>query len=45
MSKLTRTIVKNLLIAGVMGLAAFASWAVTDLSQPTVEISVSSNLG
>jgi hypothetical protein len=30
-------IVKNLLIAATMGLAAFASWAVTDFPEPAIE--------
>ena len=45
MNQRTRTIVKNLLIAGVMGLAAIASWAVTDLAQPQAGISIAQSQG
>jgi hypothetical protein len=36
----TRKIVQNILIAGVMGLAGIASWAVTDMVQPQAGVSV-----
>jgi hypothetical protein len=38
MSKLSRKIVKNLVIAATIGLAAFASWAFTDFRAPQIEI-------
>jgi hypothetical protein len=36
----TRKIIQNVLIAGVMSLAAIASWAVTDLAQPHAGVSI-----
>jgi hypothetical protein len=36
----TRKIIQKVLIAGVMGLAGIASWAVTDLAQPHAGVSV-----
>ena len=40
MSKQTRTIVKNLVIAATISLAAFASWAFTDFRVPQIEVAV-----
>ena len=37
MKKISQNIVKNLLVAATMGLAAFATWAVTDFPAPTIE--------
>ena len=33
-------IIKNILVAVTMGLAAFATWAVTDFPAPTIEVAV-----
>jgi hypothetical protein len=41
----TRKIIQNVLIAGVMGLAAIASWAVTDLAQPQAGVTVAQGQG
>ena len=38
MNKLSRNIAKNLVVATTIALAAFASWAFTDLRVPQVEI-------
>lgn len=38
MNKLSRNIIKNLVIAAMMGLAGFASWALTDMRHPTIDI-------
>jgi len=38
MNKLSRNIVKNLVVAATIGLAAFASWAFTDLRVPQIEV-------
>lgn len=40
MSKLSRNIVKNLVVAATIGLAAFASWAFTDFRVPQIEVAV-----
>jgi hypothetical protein len=38
MNKLSRNIVKNLVVAATIGLAAFASWAFTDVHVPQIEV-------
>jgi hypothetical protein len=38
MNKLSRNIAKNLVVAGTIALAAFASWAFTDLRVPHVDL-------
>lgn len=38
MNQLSRKIIKNLVIASVIGLAGFASWALTDMRHPTIDI-------
>ena len=38
MNKLSRTVVKNLIVAATIGLAAFASWAFTDFRVPQIEV-------
>lgn len=40
MSKLSRNIVKNLVVAATIGLAAIASWAFTDFRAPQIEVAV-----
>jgi hypothetical protein len=34
-------IIKNVIIAATLGLAAFASWAMTDFRAPTIEAAIS----
>lgn len=34
-------IVKNVIIAATLGLAAFASWAMTDFREPAIEAAIS----
>jgi len=36
--QVSRTIAKNLVIAATLGLAVVASWAVTDVRNPTIDI-------
>jgi hypothetical protein len=36
----TRTIVKNLVIAATLGMAGFASWALTDYREPAIEAAI-----
>ena len=43
MIKTPQDIIKNILVAATMGLAAFASWAVTDFPAPAIEAAVSVN--
>ena len=46
MNHLSRTIIKNAVVAATIGLAAFASWAFTDFRAPAIEIvAVSSHQG
>lgn len=45
MNPVSRSIIKNLVIAAVMSLAAFASWSYTGASQPTVEIAIAQTQG
>ena len=40
MNQLSRNIVKNVIVAATMGLAGFASWALTDFRAPTIEAAV-----
>ena len=37
MQQLSRTFVKNLVVAATLGLAAIATWAVTDTRAPMIE--------
>ena len=41
MSQATSNLVKNVIIAATLGLAAFASWAMTDFREPTIEAAIS----
>jgi hypothetical protein len=41
MNQLSRTIVKNIVVAATIGLAAFASWAFTEFRAPAIEIAAS----
>jgi hypothetical protein len=43
MNKRSRIIAKNLIVAATIGLAAFASWAFTDLRVPTIEIAAAAS--
>ena len=38
MNKLSRNIIKNVVVAATIGLAAFASWSFTDFRAPTIEV-------
>jgi hypothetical protein len=38
MNKLSRKIVKNLVVAATIGLAAFASWSFADVRVPQIEV-------
>jgi hypothetical protein len=40
MNKLSRTIVKNVVVAGTIGLAAFASWAFTEYRAPAIDVAI-----
>ncbi len=40
-SHATSNLVKNIIIAATLGLAAFASWAMTDFREPTIEAAIS----
>ena len=40
MNKLSRTIVKNAVVAATIGLAAFASWAFTEYRAPAIEVAL-----
>ena len=40
MNQLSRTIVKNVIVAATIGLAAFASWAFTDFRAPAIEVAI-----
>jgi len=37
MQQLSRTLVKNMVVAATLGLAAIATWAVTDTRAPAIE--------
>ncbi|MEJ6022529.1 hypothetical protein [Ramlibacter sp. PS4R-6] len=39
MNAITRTLVKNLVVAATLGLAALATWAVTESQAPAIETS------
>ena len=41
MSHASSNIVKNIIIAATLGLAAFASWAMTDFREPAIEAAIS----
>ena len=45
MSKLSRNIVKNLIVATTISLAAFASWAFTDFPVPQIEVAMAAQQG
>ena len=38
MNLFSRAIIKNIVIAATISLAGFASWAVTDMRHPTIDI-------
>ncbi len=40
MNATSRTLVKNLIVAATLGLAAVASWALTDYRAPLIEASL-----
>lgn len=41
MNHLSRKVIKNLVIAATISLAGFASWALTDMRHPTIDIATS----
>ncbi len=43
MNYLSRTIIKNAVVAATIGLGAFASWAFTEFRAPTIEIAAGSS--
>ncbi len=43
MNQFSKDIVKNLVVAATLGLAAFASWAMTDFHVPTIEIAAANS--
>lgn len=43
MSKLSRNIVKNLVVAATIGLAGVASWAFTDFRVPQIEVAAAAS--
>jgi hypothetical protein len=40
MSKLSRTVIKNTVVAATIGLAAVASWAFTEFRAPVIEVAI-----
>jgi hypothetical protein len=42
---MTRTILKNLVVAATLGLAALATWAVTDTPAPIIDASIALSQG
>lgn len=40
MKQSSRSLLKNLIVTATLGLAAVASWAITDYREPTIEAAV-----